>query len=62
MLLRRQVRRSQLLVFFSRLEPCLIGMEACASGHYWARKLAALGHAVRLMGLLGRCLVTSGRN
>jgi transposase len=47
--LRRQVRRSQLLVFFSRLEPCLIGMEACASSHYWARKLTALGHTVRLM-------------
>jgi transposase len=47
--LRRQLRRSQLLLFFSRLEPCLIGMEACASSHYWARKLTALGHTVRLM-------------
>src|SRR5688572_31473571 len=47
--LRRQIRRSQLLLFFSRLEPCLIGMEACASSHYWARKLMALGHTVRLM-------------
>jgi len=47
--LRRQLRRSQLLVFFSNLEPCLIGMEACASSHYWARKIAALGHTVRLM-------------
>ena len=47
--LRRQVRRSQLLVFFSRLEPGLIGMEACASSHYWARKLTTLGHTVRLM-------------
>lgn len=47
--LRRQLRRAQLLVFFSRLEPCLIGMEACASSHYWARKLEALGHTVRLM-------------
>ena len=47
--LRRQIRRSQLLLFFSRLEPCVIGMEACASSHYWARKLAALGHTVRLM-------------
>jgi transposase len=47
--LRRQVRRSQLVLFFSRLEPCLIGMEACASSHYWARKLSALGHTVRLM-------------
>ena len=47
--LRRQIRRSQLVLFFSKLEPCLIGMEACASSHYWARKLAALGHTVRLM-------------
>jgi transposase len=47
--LRRQVRRSQLLMFFSKLEPCLIGMEACASSHYWARKLTALGHSVKLM-------------
>jgi transposase len=48
-LLRRQLRRSQLLLFFSKLQPCLIGMEACASSHYWARKLTALGHTVRLM-------------
>jgi transposase len=47
--LRRQIRRSQLLLFFRKLEPCLIGMEACASSHYWARKLTALGHTVRLM-------------
>jgi transposase len=47
--LRRQLRRSQLVLFFSRLEPCLIGMEACASSHYWARKLMALGHTVGLM-------------
>jgi transposase len=47
--LRRQLRRGQLLLFFSRLRPCLMGMEACASSHYWARKLAALGHTVRLM-------------
>ncbi len=47
--LRRQLRRSQVLEFFARLEPCLIGMEACASAHYWGRKLAALGHTVRLI-------------
>jgi transposase len=46
---RRQIRRSQLLLFFSKLEPCLIGMEACATSHYWARRLSALGHTVRLM-------------
>src|SRR5512145_3061642 len=47
--LRRQLRRAQVALFFSNLEPCLMGMEACASSHYWARKLAALGHTVRLM-------------
>ena len=47
--LRRQLRRSQVLAFFSRLETCLIGMEACSGAHYWARELAALGHEVRLM-------------
>jgi transposase len=47
--LRRQLRRSQVLTFFSRLEPCLIGMEACSGAHHWARDLAALGHEVRLM-------------
>lgn len=47
--LRRQLRRSQVFVFFSRLEPCLVGMEACAGAHHWARELTALGHEVRLM-------------
>jgi transposase len=47
--LRRQLRRSQVLSFFNRLDPCLVGMEACATSHYWARELAALGHEVQLM-------------
>ena len=47
--LRRQVRRSELLRFFRALPPCLVGIEACASAHYWARQLSALGHTVRLM-------------
>jgi transposase len=47
--LRKQLRRSQVRSFFSPLAPCLIGMEACATSHYWARELAALGHTVRLM-------------
>ena len=46
---RRQLRRRQLLAFFERLEPCLVGMEACATAHHWAREIEALGHAVRLM-------------
>jgi transposase len=48
-LIRRQVRRSELISFFRRLPPCLIGMEACSTAHFWARELAALGHEVRLM-------------
>ncbi len=46
---RKQLRRSQVLAFFAALAPCLIGMEACASAHYWARELTKLGHKVRLM-------------
>jgi transposase len=46
---RKQLRRSQVLAFFKALPPCLIGMEACATAHYWARELAKLGHTVRLM-------------
>jgi transposase len=46
---RRQLKRRQVLVFFEKLPPCLIGIEACASSHHWSRELQALGHAVRLM-------------
>jgi transposase len=46
---RRQLRRGQVLLFFSRLPLCLIGMEACAGAHFWARELAKLGHEVRLI-------------
>ena len=45
----KPLRRSQVLPFFAKLAPCLIGMEACASAHYWARELKKLGHEVRLM-------------
>jgi transposase len=47
--LRKKVRRAALLDVLSRLEPCLIGMEACPTSHYWAREIAALGHEVRLI-------------
>lgn len=47
--LRRQLRRSQMLEFFQHLPGCLIGMEACSGAHYWARELTRLGHDVRLM-------------
>src|ERR1700674_4483380 len=46
---RKQLRRSQVIAFFAALTPCLIGMEACATAHYWARELTKLGHKVRLM-------------
>ena len=46
---RKQLRRSQVLEFFKALPACLIGMEACATAHYWARELTKLGHQVRLM-------------
>ena len=47
--LRRKLRRSQVLGFFVKLPPCVIGIEACASAHYWARELQELGHSVRLI-------------
>jgi transposase len=46
---RRQFRRAEVLKFFSALPPCLVGMEACASAHHWARELIAIGHEVKLM-------------
>src|ERR1700745_285358 len=46
---RKQLRRSQVMAFFEALPPCLIGMEACATAHYWAHELTKLGHEVRLM-------------
>jgi transposase len=48
-LVRKQLRRSQVIAFFKALPPCLVGMEACATAHYWARELTKLGHRVRLM-------------
>lgn len=47
--IRRQLRRVEMLEFFSGLPPCLVGMEACASAHHRGRELIALGHEVRLM-------------
>jgi transposase len=46
---RKQLRRGQMMKFFAVLPPCLVGMEACATAHYWARELTRLGHEVRLM-------------
>jgi len=47
--MRKRLRRSQVLAFFAEIPPCLIGLEACATAHYWARELIALGHEARLM-------------
>ena len=46
---RKRLRRNQVLVFFAQMSPCLIGMEACAGAHYWARKFQGQGHTVKLM-------------
>ena len=47
--LQKKLRRGAVLEFLGRLEPCLIGMEACPTSHFWAREIAALGHEVRLI-------------
>src|ERR1035438_8900735 len=47
--IRRQLKRRSVLAFFQKLPPCLVGIEACASSHYWSRELQAFGHTVRLM-------------
>lgn len=47
--LRRQLRRTQLLSFLAQLPACLVAMEACASAHYWGRQIKALGHQVKLI-------------
>src|SRR5262249_14725186 len=48
-IVRRQLKRRYVLAFFQKLTPCLVGIEACATSHYWSRELQALGHKVRLM-------------
>ncbi len=45
----KSLRRRQVMPFFKKLSPCLVGIEACATSHYWARELGALGHEVRIM-------------
>jgi transposase len=46
---RRRLRRTEVVAFLRKQEPCLVGMEACATAHHWARELIALGHEVKLM-------------
>ena len=45
----RKLKRSKVQEFFSQIEPCRVGMEACGSAHYWARELKAMGHEVVLI-------------
>ena len=47
--LRRKLRRSEFLRFFAKLEPTVVGLEACGAAHHWARELTALGHTVKLI-------------
>src|SRR5215208_3971038 len=47
--MRKRLRRAEVLAFFAKLPPCLIGMEACATVRHWARELIKLGHTVKLM-------------
>jgi transposase len=47
--MRKQLKRKEMAQYFAKLEPCLIGMEACGSSHFWSRKLGAYGHTVKLM-------------
>src|SRR5882672_12136013 len=46
----RQLRRKQVIDFFSKIPPCLVGMEACGTAHHWAREVSKLGHTVRQRG------------
>ena len=45
----KDLKRGQVMAFFSKLAPCRVGLEACASAHYWAREIAGIGHDVRLI-------------
>jgi transposase len=48
-ILRQKLRRTQVIQFFAKMPRCLVGMEACATAHHWAREITALGHKVKLM-------------
>ena len=48
-LLRKKLRRGQVLDCFSKHSPCVVAMEACSSAHFWAREIGKLGHKVRLI-------------
>ena len=48
-IVKKKLRRAQVSIFFAKVAPCLVGIEACSSAHHWARKLQTFGHTVRLM-------------
>lgn len=48
-ILRKKLRRGQVLEFFEQLPPCVVAMEACGGAHYWGREIGKLGHEVRLI-------------
>jgi transposase len=60
---RQRLARGRVLAFFGKLAPCLVGIEACSSSHYWAREIIARGHEVRLLpALYVRPYVKRGKN
>ena len=59
---RKQLRRSQVRRFFTNVEPCLVGMEACGGAHYWTRELAGLGHTVRMAPVFVKPYLKSNKN
>src|SRR4029077_15103463 len=60
--MRKCVSRWQALEFFGGLSPCLVGIEACSSAHYWSRELQALGHTVKLMPSYVKAYLKRGKN
>ena len=58
---RKRLRRTEVLPFFASMSPCLIGMEACATSHHWARELIKLGHKVKLMPTYVKAYVKRGK-
>ena len=48
-ILRKKLRRDQVLAFFGQMPPCVVAMEACGGAHFWGREIAKLGHDVRLI-------------
>ena len=60
-MIRRALRRLQILDFFRRLPPCLVGLEACVTSHYWAREIGAFGHQVLMIPIYVKAYVKRGK-